>query len=1202
MKRLLSLLGLVISLNIAFAQDVEDNNLYSPPSPNAYGAIKYASIPVSPYTGTAAVTLPITELKGRKLSLPVTLNYHTAGIKVQDVPGWVGLGWSLNAGGLISRVVRGLPDEKVNGYCGSNNVGEKAYQSLNASYVQNLSGGAWDGEPDMFYFNFMGKSGAFILSETGAPVFLPHSNISLIPAICGISDKWVLTDADGTVYTFGGDNASRETTSSKMSGAANAVSYISSWYLSEIKTPSGETISFTYQPGESINYNFYTQVNSAKIYSFYIDGSGACDMSTTGTTSDKNVEITISSPRYLYEVSSTLGKMRFNSLPGREDELGRYLSSIVMLDYNGNLVEEYDFDYGYFSSDDCTGALCKRLKLNKVSKSAGGTSIDLYSFQYNSTNLPGRNSHAVDHWGFFNANTADTKVPRLTDHESPCGRTHEGADKSPDSLRSRANILEKIVRATGGFTEFVYAAHQYKDATGDNQIAGGVRIRIVRECASDSECKATYYYYKSFDDNSKSSGVINGHPEYHFRSRTAYLSPVGVYGGDYLIRQSQSLTNLFDINGAHVTYSNVREKMLGNGYVLNYFTNSIPEHEDLPGEHPNGVEDHCNLLPEQFGYYVYGGSGQAQSSISPDGFPYTPRTLKSGELGLLTDRLIYNEEGKLLSADRYEYKFDLAAIKSVPAYKAGRRAGSAFGATYHVGRYYLISRPYVLKKTTTSLYDQSTPAGDLTNTSTIMEYAYDLNTLLPTEIAQYNSVYPSFKKITKTKYVSDFSYYPHPALNCQQEYNACMQAAAGYSDPFTRAEMEQECNTLYGSANCIDTPGAAPSGPEADAIQTMIAAHQLNAPVEVQNLVSRNGETKLVFGAVYKYSKIGNSPNYYSVTKDVWSTKERLNYGSGIEPYLAAFIDPADGSFNTDTRMRKVHSYDSYDASTGNLLAETKVDGIPTAYEWSTDYQKNYVTAFTSNPNTAPSEDYQHRKSIGYKPLIGPTSEIDENDRSKYYEYDWFGALLLERDNNSFIKKRYRTSYVNASFAGVELNVAGITHPGNSMSFSFADSRLIGGNRYVWDFGDGQVLEGTSTPVSHSYSSPGNYTVKLATINPEYGSVTTNKLVTVYGPPVVTASSNCGNVYYCKLNRPSCTLYASVSGGCPDRTVEWYQRTSGSEWTFFGTGTQFSFTVHGDGALEFKCVVTETASNCGMTGESNIVTINVNPSPDCEEN
>src|ERR1700733_6466416 len=81
-----------------------------PPTPNAAALMKFSDVPVSTYTGTADVTVPIYTIKLRGLDVPISISYHTGGIKLKEEASWVGLGWALNAGGMVSRTVMDLDD------------------------------------------------------------------------------------------------------------------------------------------------------------------------------------------------------------------------------------------------------------------------------------------------------------------------------------------------------------------------------------------------------------------------------------------------------------------------------------------------------------------------------------------------------------------------------------------------------------------------------------------------------------------------------------------------------------------------------------------------------------------------------------------------------------------------------------------------------------------------------------------------------------------------------------------------------------------------------------------------------------------------------------------------------------------------------------------------------------------------------------
>lgn len=64
------------------------------------------------YNGKVNVALPILSYNMNGLGFPISLSYNGGnGIKPDELPSWVGLGWNLQVGGYIHRTVRGKADE-----------------------------------------------------------------------------------------------------------------------------------------------------------------------------------------------------------------------------------------------------------------------------------------------------------------------------------------------------------------------------------------------------------------------------------------------------------------------------------------------------------------------------------------------------------------------------------------------------------------------------------------------------------------------------------------------------------------------------------------------------------------------------------------------------------------------------------------------------------------------------------------------------------------------------------------------------------------------------------------------------------------------------------------------------------------------------------------------------------------------------------
>ena len=158
---------------------------FTPKAPNVAGLISAIDIPVSLYTGIPDISIPIYEIDAGEVKIPITLSYHASGIRVVQEASWVGLGWSLNVGGVVSRTIKcgddfyevdqpyihegyytetGIEMPRENGYF--------QYYYYNGEFFQGKNKLVKDSEPDIFYYTMPQCSGKFILKQSDGPVLL----------------------------------------------------------------------------------------------------------------------------------------------------------------------------------------------------------------------------------------------------------------------------------------------------------------------------------------------------------------------------------------------------------------------------------------------------------------------------------------------------------------------------------------------------------------------------------------------------------------------------------------------------------------------------------------------------------------------------------------------------------------------------------------------------------------------------------------------------------------------------------------------------------------------------------------------------------------------------------------------------------------------------------------------------------------------
>jgi hypothetical protein len=171
---------------------------------------------VDPLTGSLQYGVPLGELNANDISIPVGISQHGNALTVAEGEGDCGMGWSLSAGGAITRLVRGLPDDldgarkgwikmssqhsSIQSFTPSGNDALDVC-SDEASDFNFLNGLAftYDTEPDLFFFHAPGISGQFILNASGVPQLL---NLQDLTVSNFRSDSFSIKTNRGMIYSF----------------------------------------------------------------------------------------------------------------------------------------------------------------------------------------------------------------------------------------------------------------------------------------------------------------------------------------------------------------------------------------------------------------------------------------------------------------------------------------------------------------------------------------------------------------------------------------------------------------------------------------------------------------------------------------------------------------------------------------------------------------------------------------------------------------------------------------------------------------------------------------------------------------------------------------------------------------------------------------------------------------------------------------
>ena len=236
-----------------------------PRSPTATALEMYGTYKVNEYTGLPDISIPLYTVEAGGFELPITLSYHASGIKVTDVAGWAGSGWSVVSGGQITRRVLGLPDDYTYGYLFGFMMKPNSHGGYNTGTIQALdsleyaANNTYDSKPDIYSYDFPGHSGKFFFDGSPGTNYIPRT-IPFAPIKIGHTlvmgaglTKFNITDEHGNVYNYG-DTGGTEMTFSQSGGASNGYNIPSAWKMENmISQNRRDTVSFTYQK-DTVDY------------------------------------------------------------------------------------------------------------------------------------------------------------------------------------------------------------------------------------------------------------------------------------------------------------------------------------------------------------------------------------------------------------------------------------------------------------------------------------------------------------------------------------------------------------------------------------------------------------------------------------------------------------------------------------------------------------------------------------------------------------------------------------------------------------------------------------------------------------------------------------------------------------------------------------------------------------------------------------
>lgn len=480
-------------------------------TPEMASLARSVSCPINYSTGTPQISIPLYTIQCGTLTLPISLSYNASGVKVCELSGMVGQGWSLTGIPSISRQIKGHEDNEYT--CDFTNTQTKNYEYVKSLLDNNLTNSN-DEQPDEYYYHLANKSGMFMYVMEPNTSNLEYSSFPFNDVkidLDATQQYFILKDNDGTTYKFNGGEDYSTINNTPIEAGWKASCMIAANGVDSIHFGYGQGYTnTTYLRNDAFAVVDFFQTNSMhhwpryRLYTNYNDIDGgyvpSCEIEevmkspivykTTGNTrrsyqaytngnlySDNQDDITSLGFFPINNSNSsnpTLITFRGNSITFDYTTSGVFhqLTSIVVKNNLNEIVRKIVLSYKNYPSTE-------RGFLKSVAFVNGTDTLEKYSFEYEHPgDLPKTDNLRIDFWGFFNNDSGNetTLVPKMTlntvnDYDGASQNYYDGIvnvgasgwfSRAANETYMRYGTLKSITYPTGCRDEFTFEANQTK--------------------------------------------------------------------------------------------------------------------------------------------------------------------------------------------------------------------------------------------------------------------------------------------------------------------------------------------------------------------------------------------------------------------------------------------------------------------------------------------------------------------------------------------------------------------------------------------------------------------------------------------------------------------------------------------------------------------------------------------------------------------